>query len=169
MRMLRVLLPPPFGFPLSSVVIGNKIKTIVLISFLFLFIVADGYCAEKVRQADAAMSEINCNFSVPAEWEKVSNNIYTLRNFSKTFKKWYKFLSAGHQPWRLEPINTAGACLWDFGIKDNSRDIFEFADRITEITENKLYVLQMGNRSYYVFVRVSDSIPVAYKLVVIGN
>ena len=150
-------------------VVRDKMKTIVLISFLFLFIVGDAYCIEKARQPDAGMSETNCNFRVPSGWKKVNNNLYILKNFSKTWKQYGGFLSEGHQPWRLEPINAAGACLWDFGIKDNSRDIFEFADHITEITENKLYVLKMRNRSYYVFVRVSDSIPVAYKLVVIGN
>ena len=147
----------------------NKMKTIALISLLLLLIVADGYCAESGGEIGAAMSEITCNFKIPSEWRKVNNNLYTLRHFGKTLKEWDKFLSEGHQPWRLEPMNVAAACLWEFGIDDNSHDIFKFADRLTEIKENRLYMLKAGTRSYYVYVRMSKAIPIAYRLAIIGN
>ena len=96
-----------------------------------------GYCDEKAGGADAVSAEVNCNFRVPPEWRKVTSNVYTLKNFTKTFKEWHRFLSAGYQPWRYESINAAAACLWGFGIRDNGF-VFDFANRLAEIKENNV-------------------------------
>ncbi len=144
-------------------------KILGLITLLFLLVAADGYCAEKGAEDQATLSDITVNFEIPSNWKKVNGNLYTLKDFNKTFKQWNKFLSEGHQPQRLEPINTAAVCLWDFGIKDNSDDIFKFADRLTEIKENEVYMLKVGKRNYYIYVRINKTIPIAYKMVITGD
>lgn len=144
-------------------------KTLCLITLLFLLVAADGYCVEKEGGNQIAVSDLTVNFEIPSDWKKVNGNLYVLKEFDKTFKAWHKFLSEGHQPWRLEPINTAAVCLWDFCIKDNSDDIFKFADRLTEIKENEVYMLKVGKRNYYNYVRVNKRIPIAYKLAIIED
>jgi hypothetical protein len=144
-------------------------KTIVLIPLLLLSIVAPGYCTEEGRGTAEGVSEITCNFKIPSGWKEVRNDVYVLKDLNKTLREWDKFLSEGHQPWRLEPTNTAAACLWDFGIEDNSRDIFKFAERLTTISENRLYMLKVRKSNYYVFVRVYGTIPIAYKLMIFGD
>jgi len=144
-------------------------KTLSFITLLLLLVAADGYCGEKGGGNQAAVSDITVNVQIPSDWKKINGNLYVLREFNKTFKQWNKFLSEGHQPWRLEPINTAAACLWDFGIKDNSDDIFKFADRLTEIKEDEVYMLKVGKRNYYIYVRVNKTIPIAYKLAIIED
>jgi len=115
-------------------------KTLSLITLLFLLVPFNGFCGENEGGNQAAVSDITANFEIPSDWKKVNSNLYVLRKFNKTFKQWDKFLSEGHQPWRLEPINTAAACLWDFGIKDRSDDILIFANRLTEINKNEVYM-----------------------------
>jgi hypothetical protein len=138
-------------------------------TLLFLLVAVNGFCGENEEVNQAVVSDITANFEVPSDWKKVNSNLYVLRKFNKTFKQWNKFLSEGHQPWRLEPINTAAACLWDFGIKDNSDDIFKFANRLTEIEANEVYMLKVGKRSYYIYIRVYKTIPIAYKLTIIED
>ncbi len=138
-------------------------------TLLFLLVAVNGFCGENEEVNQAVVSDITANFEVPSDWKKVNSNLYVLRKFNKTFKQWNKFLSEGHQPWRLEPINTAAACLWDFGIKDNSDDIFKFANRLTEIKGNEVYMLKVGKRSYYIYIRVNKTIPIAYKLTIIED
>jgi hypothetical protein len=144
-------------------------KTLSLMTLLFLLVAVNGFCGENEEVNQAVVSDITANFEVPSDWKKVNSNLYVLRKFNKTFKQWNKFLSEGHQPWRLEPINTAAACLWDFGIKDNSDDIFKFANRLTEIKGNEVYMLKVGKRSYYIYIRVNKTIPIAYKLTIIED
>jgi hypothetical protein len=143
-------------------------KTVAIVSLLFLLFAMDGYCTENAGTG-AGASSITIDFRVPSNWKKVGKNSYALKNFGKTLEEWDKVLSEGHQPWRLEPKNAAGACLWDFGINDNSRDILDFTDHLTEIGANRSYVLKAGESSYYVFVRVADAIPIAYRLVVVTD
>lgn len=142
----------------------NMKKITALITVVFLLVVVAGLCAEKNENNKSAISDITDKFKIPADWKKVTDNQYILKDFNKTFKASHKFLLEGHQPWRLEPINIAAVCLWDFGIKDNSDDIFKFADRLTEIKENEKYMLKAGNTNYYIYVRVNKTIPIAYKL-----
>jgi hypothetical protein len=144
-------------------------KTFILISLLFLLVVTEGYCVETRGKQPAVFSDISVNFRIPENWKKINDNLFILKDFNETFTQWNKILSKGHQPWRLEPINIAAACLWDFGIKDNSDDIFKFADRLTEIKENKLFMLKDGKNKYLIYVRVKKTIPIAYKLVITGN
>ena len=156
------------GIPSMSMRIRGRsmMKTCVMLSLLFLSIVAAGNSAEKGRGPDVRISEISADLKIPPDWKKVGKNIYTLKNFNKTLEEWNRFLSEGHQPWRLEPKNTAAACLLDFGVSDNSHDIFKFADRLTEVKESEVYVLKAGKDDYDVFVRVGKTIPIAYKLVI---
>jgi hypothetical protein len=143
-------------------------KTAAIVSLLFLLFAMDGYCTESANTG-AGASVITVDFRVPPNWKKVGKNSYVLKNFGRTLEEWDKVLSEGHQPWRLEPKNAAGACLWDFGISDNSHDIFDFADHLTEIRANRSYVLKAGKSSYYVFIRVTDAIPIAHRLVVVTD
>jgi hypothetical protein len=142
-------------------------KSMIFIFLALLFTVSHGQC-EEGRKAKASVSPITCDFHIPQQWKKVKNNIYRLKSFSKTYEEWAQFLDEGHQPWRLEPQNTAAACLWDFGISDNSADIFYFADRLVEIKKSSLYVLRAENTSYYVFVK-NEVVPVAYELLVVES
>jgi hypothetical protein len=69
----------------------------------------------------------------------------------------------GVNPWRGEPANAAGACLWDFGIQDGSM-ISDFSERLTIIEEGKVYSLRCEDQKYIVYIRTEKGIPIAYKL-----
>lgn len=144
-------------------------KILALISVLFLLCVVDGVCVAISDDNQSAVSDMTVQFKTPSDWKKAGTSRYILKDFDKTSKAWHKFISEGHQPWRLEPINTAAACLWDFGIKDNSDDIYKFANRFIEIRENEIYMLKAGRISYYIYVRVDKTIPIAYKLEITGD
>jgi len=122
-----------------------------------LLVVPSAYCQ------DTTASEIQVDFRVPKEWKKIRENTFILKNFKKALNYWNKNLSGGHQPWRFDPANVAGTCLWEFGITDGN-PIFDFASRLKIIKKDEVYSLKYDTINYVVYVRTEKKIPIAYKL-----
>ena len=90
---------------------------------------------------------------------------FMLRDVDRERKSFETELNAGHQPWRLEPINVAAACLWNFGIQDGS-SVFEFAKRMVVVKPGEQYALSAGPRTYTVSIETQRNIPIAVSLAI---
>jgi hypothetical protein len=132
-------------------------KVFALFCFLASIVVSSGY------SRDTTSSEIYINFNVPREWKKVNDSIYVLTNYKKKLNFESSYLAQGHMQWRLDPKNIAVTCLWDFGITD-STTVFNFAKRLTEVKENKIYSLRIDSTRYIIYVRTKKHTPLAYRL-----
>jgi hypothetical protein len=129
-------------------------KSLLPIFFCFTFSL---YCQER------STSDINVLFKVPKEWKKVNDSVYVIRDFNKTLHFWTLYLADGHQPWRYDPRNVAGACLASFGIKDDS-EVEEFSLRLKEIKPQEIYSLSVDNKKFTVYVKKKKNLPIAHRL-----
>jgi hypothetical protein len=112
---------------------------------------------------DSNSSGIQIKFQVPKDWKMVDRTTYILQDLNKTLSYWEKELSSGSQPWRLEPVNVAAACLWDFGIQDGT-DIFNFSEHLKIVVEGEIYSLKTTKQSFVVYIKTGKQTPIAYKL-----
>ena len=122
-------------------------------------------CSTIVFGQVQALSPIKVEMRTPKGWEKSGSMDFVLRDFDQKLRSLENELNAGHQPWRLEPINAAAACLWDFGIQDGST-AFEFAKRLVVVKPGEQYALSVGPRIYTVSIRTRRRIPIAVKLAI---
>jgi hypothetical protein len=133
-------------------------KTFVLIATFVILFLSYAFCQ------DTTSSAIQVKFKVPKDWKMMNSTTYVLKDFDKTLNYWEKELSSGHQPWRLEPSNVAAACLWDFGVKDESSVVDDFASRLTIIEAGKVYSLKTDQQTFVVYIKTEKKTPIAYKL-----
>lgn len=127
---------------------------------------------------DAVNARVNNNFidagiaitfAIPSNWKADSLNVFSVKNFNEEYNNLEKNQHGGHQPWRLEPLNAAGACLWNFGIKDNNSDIISFSKKLIEVKKDEIYALEIGARKLSVHLKIQTDIPIAYKLEIESN
>ncbi len=112
---------------------------------------------------DTSSVKIQVNFLIPKDWKEIDSTTYVLRNFDSTLNYYKELLNAGHQPWRLDPGNTAAACLWEFGIKFQGT-VSDFASHLNVIEIGKIYSFKVDKKTYTVFIRTKDKTPIAYKI-----
>jgi hypothetical protein len=133
------------------------LKTVVLTVVLVCSITA--LClSQKLSSTD-----IEVNFKIPKDWERVTDSLFVIRNYNKLLTYWSRSLAAGHMPWRGDPKNIAVTCLWDFGIT-NHTPVFEFASRLKEIKNAELYSLTVDSTTFIIHIRTKKNIPIAYEL-----
>lgn len=130
----------------------------ILLIYLFILI-----AVPFVYSQDTTASNIQVDFRVPKEWKKISDNTFVLKNIKKALNYWEKNFSGGHQPWRFDPANIAGTCLWEFGIKDDNTIIFDFASHLKVIKMGEVYSITSDKYEYVVYLRTEKTIPIAYK------
>lgn len=126
-----------------------------------------------LSDSDAVNARVNNNFidagiaitfAIPSNWKADSENVFSVKNFDEEYNTLEKNQYGGHQPWRLEPRNAAGACLWDFGINHVENDIISFSEKLVEVKKDEIYALEIGTRKLSVYLKIQTDIPVAYKL-----
>jgi hypothetical protein len=132
-------------------------KTILFI-FTFAFLLYQNtYCQDSTSKV------VQVDFHIPKDWKEIDSTTYVLKDFNKALNYWREAFSSGHQPWRLDPGNTAAACLWEFGIKYPGI-VDDFASHLKVIETGKIYSFGVNQKNYMVFVRTKDKIPIAFKL-----
>ena len=108
---------------------------------------------------------IRVEIRTPKGWEKSGSTGFVIRDFDQELRSLENELKAGHQPWRLDPLNAAASCLWNFGIQDGTA-IFEFAKRLVVVKPGEQYAVSVGSKTYTVSIRTQHSIPIAFELAI---
>lgn len=125
-----------------------------------------------LSNSDAVSARVNNNFidagiaitfAIPSNWKADSENVFSVKNFDEEYNTLEKNQYGGHQPWRLEPRNAAGACLLDFGINVEN-DITSFSEKLIEIKKDEIYALEAGTAKLFVYLKIKNDLPIAYKL-----
>ena len=125
-----------------------------------------GILASSIMQGQGTpLPAIQVSFQIPKGWRKSSSSLFRLSNPDQQSRYWESELTSGHQPWRMDPLNVAAACLWDFGIQDGST-IEMFAHRLVVQKPNKEYSLSVGSQTFIVSVQTRHRVPIAYRFTV---